>query len=159
MEQRANEIFLDESSLRELFTVLQKQQNIKIVISVETEPTEEKETSVGMEKIVGHHLKRLGIPLHLNGYQYIKYGIVRCLKCPEEMESVTKILYPNIARKYHTSAAKVEHGIRHAIGKAWAGKPEEEWERLLGSLGKNGKGKPTNSQFIAAVTDYIILNN
>jgi len=135
--------------------MLERNPNIKIVLSVEIPKWPEKETPIAMEKIVGHYLNRLGIPLHLNGYQYIKYGIVRCLKCPEELESVTKILYPNIAKRYHTSAAKVEHGIRHAIAKAWAEKQEEAWESLLGSFGKSGKVKPTNSQFIAAIADYI----
>jgi len=156
MEHKTNEILLDESSLRELFMMLERNPNIKIVLSVEIPKWPEKETPIAMEKIVGHYLNRLGIPLHLNGYQYIKYGIVRCLKCPEELESVTKILYPNIAKRYHTTDVKVERAIRSVIEIGWERGNEGVFEDIFGYSRMHGKQRPTNSEFILGVADWLL---
>lgn len=153
MEQKITYTYWDEGKITELLSILQKNQNIKIIVSVENE----REENINWEeKIAGCYLNKLGIPVHLRGYGYLKYGIMRCIECPEELESVTKILYPAIAKKYQTSSGKVEHGMRHAITKAWERKEKEEWRKIFGSYKMT---KPTNSQFLAAVTDYIILNN
>ena len=156
MEQMINYTQWNEEKIKELLAVLQANENIKITVLVENE---EKQVANEREKIIGQYLHRLGIPSHLRGYGYIKYGIIRCIKYPEELECVTKILYPNIAKKYCTTSGKVEHGIRHAIARAWENKMEEEWKDIFGSGFEYSTGKPSNSRFLATVTDYIMINN
>lgn len=156
MEQKINCTQWDEGKIAELLTILKSNQNVKIIVSVENES---RASLNHEERIVGYYLNKLGVPNHLRGYSYIKYGILRCLSCPEELESVTKILYPNIAKKYQTSSGKVEHGIRHAIAKAWDRKENEEWKTIFGFSEQCTMTKPTNSRFLATITDYIKLNN
>lgn len=156
MEQKINCTHWDDGNIAELLEILKNNQNIKIIVSVENENEENMDRE---ERIVGYYLKKLGISTHLRGYGYIKYGIMRCINYPEELECVTKILYPNIAKKYQTTSGKVEHGIRHAITKAWDKSESEEWGMIFGTSCYNRRLKPTNSQFLAAVTDYIKTNN
>ncbi len=139
----------------DIFSELPNNTNAKIVLYMEA-PEKAQENS--KEKIVGSYLNKLGLSPHLKGYGYLKYGIVRCLYHSEELESVTKVLYPEIAKKFNTTAGKVEHGIRHAIQKAWENSDNEERENVFGRRYANCKNKPTNSQFIAAVCDFISLN-
>ena len=120
---------------------------------------EEKISEKPWEKIVGSYLNALGIPMHLKGYGYLKCGIIRCLYHYEELESITKMLYPGIAVDCNTTSGKVEHGIRHAIQKAWEGPKSEEWENVFGRRYAYRNVKPTNSQFIAALYDFIKLNH
>ena len=111
------------------------------------------------EKIVGNYLNRLGIPCHLKGYTYLKYSVVRCLCNPEELESVTKLLYPAIAKQFGTTSGRVEHGIRHAIQKAYENGRTTEWKNIFGESYSSCHTKPTNSRFIATLSDYINLNS
>ena len=154
MEHKIKGISPNEEALKELLAILQTGENIKITIAIEKEENVREE-----EKIIVRYLNELGIPGHLRGYGYIKYGILRCINSPEELESVTKILYPNIAKKYLTTAQKVEHGIRHAITKAWEKKEGEQWKQIFGVVSQNMEVKPTNSCFLATITDYIRINN
>lgn len=73
------------------------------------------------------------------------------------MNSITKILYPTIAKKYDTTASRVERAIRHAIEVAWERGRVETIEELFGYTVSNGKGKPTNSEFIALIADKLRL--
>ena len=145
-----------EDYIRELLDILQTNENIRITVSIDNE---EKGTAYQEEKIIGQYLNQLGIPVHLQGYSYLKYGIMRCINCPEELDSVTKILYPNIAKKYQTTAGKVEHGIRHAIAKAWEGNEEAAWNSIFGMSRGNNHTRPTNSRFLATVADYIKIHH
>lgn len=154
MQQEINCTHWESEKIIELFTMLKQNDNLTIIFSFD-----KKDEEMHTEKLIGTYLNRLGIPLHLRGYSYIKYAIMRCIDCPEELESITKILYPNIAGKYQTTSGKVEHGIRHAISKAWEQKEEEIWHSIFGYTHRNTGTKPTNSQFIAAVADYITLHN
>ena len=96
--------------------------------------------------------------MSLRGYSYLKYSVVRCLCNPEELESVTKILYPAIAKQFGTTSGRVEHGIRHAIQKTYENGRTTEWENVFGRNYKSCYKKPTNSQFIAALSDFININ-
>lgn len=140
----------------ELFSSFSDNTTAKIVLYVEDTREVSEQTR---EKIVADYLIRLGVPIHLKGYGYLKCGILRCLDHSEELESMTKILYPNIAEKYNTTVGKVEHGIRHAIQKAWEVENKEGWEKVFGKGHRNLKSKPTNSYFIAALCDHISLNH
>ena len=99
-------------------------------------------------------LTRLGIKPNLKGYQYLKTAVELCLEDREELDGVTKRLYPSIAKKHKTSADKVEHAIRHAIGSSWERGALEEQTRLFGYHSKEGK-RPTNSEFIVGIVDYV----
>lgn len=146
----------NKEKLIEVFSTLPFHTDTKIVLRMEGI---EKEGESAWEKIVGSYLYKLGIPSHLKGYGYLKYGIIRCLCHSEELESVTKILYPGIAKKYNTTTGKVEHGIRHAIQKAWETEKNEEWESIFGKMYMAHNSRPTNSQFIATLSDYIAINH
>ena len=145
-----------QENFAEIFSMLQKHPNTKVVLYMEEK---ENRTQENMEKTVGVCLNKLGLSPHLKGYGYIKYGILRCIKHPEDMESVTKVLYPEIAIKYDTTPGKVEHGIRHAIKKAWETEKSEEWDAVFGRNYLERKSKPTNAQFIATLSDFISINN
>ena len=141
--------------LSEFFSIVGKNAKTKIVLSWEESNTSK---DILSEKLVADYLGKLGIPCHLNGYAYLKYSIIRILSYPEELESVTKILYPAIAKRFNTTAGRVEHGIRHAIRKACEMDKTKEWETIFGRNYSIGNSKPTNSQFIATLSDYININ-
>lgn len=104
-------------------------------------------------------LHEIGIPAHIKGYQYLREAICMTVKDPDLMNAVTKILYPDIAKKYQTTASRVERAIRHAIEVAWTRGRLETIEELFGYTVHSGKGKPTNSECIALIADKICLEN
>ena len=95
----------------------------------------------------------LGVPSHLKGYQYLKAAIDLCVQSMEELDGVTKRLYPDIARMYQASAETVEHAIRHAIEAAWQRGDERTQKKLFGYSHTEGR-RPTNSEFITRLADY-----
>ena len=103
-------------------------------------------------------LHELGIPAHIKGYQYLRDAISMVVRDREMMEAVTKILYPEIAKKNYTSSSRVERAIRHAIEVAWGRGSLEVIDELFGYTISTGKGKPTNSEFIALIADKICLD-
>ena len=103
-------------------------------------------------------LHELGIPVHIKGYQYLRDAISMVVRDREMMEAVTKILYPEIAKKNYTSSSRVERAIRHAIEVAWGRGSLEVIDELFGYTISTGKGKPTNSEFIALIADKICLD-
>lgn len=146
----------NKERILEIFSELPDSVYTKIVLYTEKD---EKIPEKSWERIVGNYLNELGIPMHLKGYGYLKCGIVRCLFHSEELECITKVLYPGIAGECNTTSGKVEHGIRHAIQKAWEGPRTKEWEKVFGKRYAYCTMKPTNSQFIAALCDFIKLNH
>lgn len=101
-------------------------------------------------------LAEFGIPTNLKGYRYMKTAIELCVKDRSIMDSVTKCLYPEIAKRHQVDGGQVEHAIRHAIQKAWKNHNTVLQKRLFGNSLENGV-KPTNSAFIATVADYLEL--
>ena len=99
----------------------------------------------------------LGVPAHIRGYQYLRTGILMVLEEPELLNSITKILYPEIAKKYKTTPSRTERAIRHAIEVAWSRGSLEDINKIFGYTVEDGKGKPTNSEFIAMVSDKMRL--
>ena len=102
-------------------------------------------------------LHELGIPAHIKGYQYLRDAITMTVKDQEMMNSVTKILYPTIAKRHRTTSSRVERAIRHAIEVAWGRGKMETIDQVFGYTVSTGKGKPTNSEFIALIADQILL--
>ena len=111
-----------------------------------------------METDITKMLHELGIPAHIKGYQYLRDAISMVVRDREMMEAVTKILYPEIAKKNYTSSSRVERAIRHAIEVAWGRGSLEVIDELFGYTISTGKGKPTNSEFIALIADKICLD-
>ncbi|HJA93093.1 MAG TPA: sporulation initiation factor Spo0A C-terminal domain-containing protein [Candidatus Eisenbergiella merdipullorum] len=103
-------------------------------------------------------LSLLGVPSHLKGYQYLKTGIDLCIQSLEELDGITKRLYPDIAGVYHTSAETVEHAIRHAIEAAWQRGDETTQRRLFGYSHLESR-RPTNLEFISRLADHFINDN
>ena len=104
-------------------------------------------------------MKVLGIPAHIKGYHYIRTAIEMSVKDMRMLESIKKLLYPEIAKCYKTTASRVERAIRHAIEIAWSRGNVEKVEEVFGYTVNFAKGKPTNSEFIALVVDKIRLEN
>lgn len=110
-----------------------------------------------LENDITKMIREIGIPAHIKGYQYIREGIMMSVKDPEILNYITKFLYPAIAKKYHTTTSSVERAIRHAIEVAWNRGKLDEMEALFGYSLNSGKGKPTNSEFIALLADKFRL--
>ncbi len=102
-------------------------------------------------------IHEIGVPAHIKGYQYLREAIMMSVEDSEMMGSITKILYPTIAKKYRTTASRVERAIRHAIEVAWNRGRMETLDDMFGYTINTGKGKPTNSEFIALIADKIRL--
>ena len=111
-----------------------------------------------LENDVTQMLHEIGIPAHIKGYQYLRDAIIISVSDQEMLTSVTKILYPTIAKKHDTTPSRVERAIRHAIEVAWNRGEMDTINDLFGYTVSTGKGKPTNSEFIALIADKIRLD-
>jgi len=120
---------------------------------------EEKENEVhDLEKDVTEMIHEIGVPAHIKGYQYLREAIMMSVEDVEMLNSITKVLYPTIAKRFQTTPSRVERAIRHGIEVAWARGRSETLEALFGYTISAGKGKPTNSEFIALIADKIRLS-
>ena len=121
----------------------------------ETESEDTKRHS--LEERVTEIIHEIGVPAHIKGYQYLREAIIMSVNDMEMLISITKILYPEIAKKYQTTSSRVERAIRHAIEVAWSRGKMDTIDELFGYTINNGKGKPTNSEFFALITDKMRL--
>ncbi len=119
--------------------------------------TEYKLSALGLEKEVTSVIHEIGIPAHIKGYQYLRDAIIMAINDMDILNSITKQLYPNIAKKYNTTPSRVERAIRHAIEVAWSRGKMDTIDKLFGYTVNNGKGKPTNSEFVALIADRLRL--
>lgn len=110
-----------------------------------------------LEADVTNIIHEIGVPAHIKGYQYLREAIMMSVNDIEMLNSITKILYPTIAKQYQTTPSRVERAIRHAIEVAWSRGKMDTIDELFGYTINNGKGKPTNSEFIALIADKIRL--
>lgn len=110
-----------------------------------------------MEMVITEIIHQIGIPAHIKGYHYLRYAILASLDNSEMLESVTKLLYPTVAKHFNTTPSRVERAIRHAIETAWDRGDLDTIQNLFGYTVSVGKGKPTNSEFIALITDNLRL--
>ena len=111
----------------------------------------------GLQIEVTNILHSLGIPSHIKGYQYLRTAILMTISDSEIINSVTKILYPSVAKKYGTTTSRVERAIRHAIEVAWDRGDVDVLNSYFGYTIHNSRGKPTNSEFIAMIADSLRL--
>ena len=110
-----------------------------------------------LQVLVSEIMHQIGVPAHIKGYQYLRSAIIMSVNDGEIMNSVTKILYPAVAKEYSTTASRVERAIRHAIEVAWDRGDVDVLSSYFGYTIQNTRGKPTNSEFIAMISDRLRL--
>ena len=113
---------------------------------------------VDLERYVTRIMLDMGIPAHLKGYHYLREAIILSGKDMETVSSVTKLLYPTVAKRFKTTDQKVERAIRNAIEVSWTRGNIDTFEELFGYSVGTGKGRPTNSEYIARIADKIRLD-
>ena len=110
-----------------------------------------------LETDVTNMIHEIGVPAHIKGYQYLRDAIMMTVEDMDMLSSITKVLYPTIAKNHQTTPSRVERAIRHAIEVAWSRGKMDTIDELFGYTVSTGKGKPTNSEFIALISDRIRL--
>ena len=116
-----------------------------------------RDPKVNLETRVTDMIHEIGIPAHIKGYHYLRDAIMMAVEDMDVLNAVTKVLYPTVAKMHQTTASRVERAIRHAIEVAWSRGKLDTLDHLFGYTVSNGKGKPTNSEFIALIADTIRL--
>lgn len=154
---------------REVYRILNDLMNqdkeFQIMITVPSAEKKKSTAEIVEEKPIVHDLEQdvtnmihdIGVPAHIKGYQYLREAIMMSVNDPTMISSITKILYPSIAKRFQTTPSRVERAIRHAIEVAWSRGRMETLDTLFGYTINTGKGKPTNSEFIALIADKIRL--
>ena len=115
-------------------------------------------TETQMERYVSALMLELGVPAHLRGYYYLREAIVLTARDMELVGSVTKLLYPGIAKRAHTNIQRVERAIRNAIEVSWERGNPAVFEELFGYSSASGAPRPTNSEYIARIADRVRLD-
>ena len=110
-----------------------------------------------LEIMVTEIIHQIGVPAHIKGYHYLREAIILTINNNDTMNSVTKVLYPTVAKKHSTTASRVERAIRHAIEVAWDRGDVDVLNSFFGYTIQNERGKPTNSEFIAMIADKLRL--
>lgn len=116
-----------------------------------------RDDSEQLEIDVTRLMLEIGVPAHIKGYQYLRDGIVMAVEDAQVINSITKVLYPCIAKKYETTPSRVERAMRHAIEVAWSRGKVDIFHQVFGYSINTGKGKPTNGEFIAMLADRVRL--
>lgn len=116
-----------------------------------------KTNNTGLEVVISEIMHQIGVPAHIKGYQYLREAIILSVNNTEMMSSVTKLLYPTVAKTFNTTASRVERAIRHAIEVAWDRGDVDVLSSYFGYTIQNTRGKPTNSEFIAMISDKLRL--
>ena len=117
----------------------------------------EQDDTATLEAQVTAIIHEVGVPAHIKGYQYLREAIIIAVNDMDVINAVTKVLYPEVAKRFGTTASRVERAIRHAIEVAWDRGDLETLQKYFGYTVSNAKGKPTNSEFIAMIADRLQL--
>ena len=144
----------NQSHICQLTQLLRQDKDLQIILSYGDPHTDNRgncSSQIRIERL----LSRIGIPSHLKGYQYLKTALAICMEDMEELDGITKKLYPAVARKHKTTGETVEHAVRHAIESAWKLGNQKEQKSLFGYCQSEGK-RPTNSEFIARMADFLL---
>lgn len=120
--------------------------------------TEEKK-DLELEMSVTRILREFGVPAHLNGYVYLRKGIICLVKDMSMARSITKGLYYDVAKECESTVNKIERSIRNAIEVAWDRGNADAFEKYFGYSSNNGRNRPCNSEFMVQLADYIRLNH
>lgn len=154
MENGASMILLKPFELKTLYERIVSLSKMVFTEGIKIEKENEEQD---MEIIVTDIIHQIGVPAHIKGYHYLREAILLSIYDTEMLESVTKVLYPTVAKKFSTTSSRVERAIRHAIEIAWDRGDLDTLNSFFGYTVNTGKGKPTNSEFIALITDKIRL--
>ena len=144
----------NQSHIFQLTQLLRQDKDLQIILSYGDPHTDNRgncSSQIRIERL----LSRIGIPSHLKGYQYLKTALAICMEDMDELDGITKKLYPAVARKHKTTGETVEHAVRHAIESAWKRGNQKEQKSLFGYCQSEGK-RPTNSEFIARMADFLL---
>ncbi len=134
-------------------TVCQRLRQVMSPGGLETE----RDSGPALEAQVTAIIHEVGVPAHIKGYQYLREAIMIAVEDMDVINAVTKVLYPEVAKRFGTTASRVERAIRHAIEVAWDRGDLETLQKYFGYTVSNAKGKPTNSEFIAMIADRLQL--
>lgn len=110
------------------------------------------------EQYVTEIMLDLGVPAHLRGYRYLREAVLMSMEDMELVGSVTKLLYPEIAKKFYATDQKVERGIRNAIEVSWLRGNKDTFIEIFGYSSESGRTRPTNSEYIARLADKVRLD-
>ena len=135
-------------------TVLER---VRQLASSQTEEEEQEDATRVLERRVTAIIHEIGVPAHIKGYQYLREAIILVVNDMDTINAVTKVLYPAVAKKFGTTASRVERAIRHAIEVAWDRGDLEILQKYFGYTVNGAKGKPTNSECMAMIADRISL--
>ena len=138
-------------------TVMERVRQMANLLQPEEDPQRQGAREQNLERTVTAIIHEIGVPAHIKGYQYLREAIVIAVDDMEVINAVTKILYPEVAKRFGTTASRVERAIRHAIEVAWDRGDLETLQKYFGYTVSNSKGKPTNSEFIAMIADRLQL--
>ncbi|MCM1192289.1 MAG: sporulation initiation factor Spo0A C-terminal domain-containing protein [Butyrivibrio sp.] len=111
-----------------------------------------------LERYITGVMLDVGVPAHLKGYHYLRDAILLSGRDMEVVSSVTKLLYPTIAKRFKTTEQKVERAIRNAIEVSWSRGNAETFEKMFGYSARTGRTRPTNSEYIARIADKVRLD-
>ena len=148
---------LNQSNLLEYVESMLKSRNSKTDKGADVAVASADGESPDIEAQVTRIIHQIGVPAHIKGYQYLRTAILLTVKDSDIINSVTKILYPSVAKKYQTTTSRVERAIRHAIEVAWDRGDVDTLNSYFGYTIQNNRGKPTNSEFIAMIADNLRL--
>ena len=140
--------------------IMSKDNDVKDIVErcvMVANDTENSETLADNESLITSAVCAVGIPARFKGYPFLRTSIDIVIRNPNAIHSITKKLYPTIAKKYNTTPNKVERNIRNAIEVAWDRGDLDTLQRFFGYTVSNTKGKPTNSEFIALIADKLQL--
>ena len=133
----------------------EEKQKIMAEIKSMIEPVEKEKQTENVEDVISEILVELGMPSHIMGYRYFVYAIKLASEDPNIINNITFVLYPTVAKHFDTSASRVERAIRHGIECAWDRGNLDVIEKYFGNTISLTKGKPTNSEFIARVSNIV----
>lgn len=145
---------VEEYQLSSVGTYMNEVQRIRNYTSQESESI-----MPDIETQVTELILQIGIPAHIKGYHFVRSAIIMAVESPDTINAITKIVYPTIAKEYQTSSSRVERAIRHAIEVAWDRGDVDTLNSIFGYSINSSKGKPTNSEFIAMLSDKLRLKN
>ena len=132
-------------------------ERIRQLTGLDREGVQDADRQYSMESRVTAIIHEIGVPAHIKGYHYLREAILYCIDNIEAINAVTKILYPEVAKRYNTTPSRVERAVRHAIEVAWDRGDLDTLQKYFGYTVSNIKGKPTNSEFIAMIADRLRL--
>ena len=145
--------------VRQLYSLLNNTTFVKqsIAASSATKGVSMSVDENNLESVITDIIHEIGVPAHIKGYNYLRNAIDLCIHDDEFINSITKLLYPTVAKNFSTTSSRVERAIRHAIEVAWNRGREEVLTDIFGYTIDTNKGKPTNGEFIAMISDSIKL--